>query len=209
LESKSTLADERARIARDMHDEVGSRLAQLAILHDLFAREHPMPEDAQRNLQQLANTARQAIASLDEVVWTVNPRNDVLPCLAEYLAKCAGTYLAPLEIAFHLDAPLDWPHIEIHAQTRHELVLACREALQNVVKHSGASAVTLTLRYEDSHFVLCLSDNGRGLPDLAGGPGHNGILNMKTRMEALGGTCNIRRRTEGGTEVRMSVPLPH
>lgn len=208
VEAAAALAGERARIARDMHDEVGARLAQLAVLQDVFGREHTLPESAQESLRHLSVTARQAVASLDEVVWTVNPRNDTLPSLAEYLAQCATSYLAPLDIACRLDAQIDWPRIEIRAQTRHDLVLAFKEALQNVVKHSGATQVTLTLRHEPPHFILRLADNGRGLPDHPGGPGKDGIENMKARLADIGGTCQITRRPQGGTEVEMRVRLP-
>jgi signal transduction histidine kinase len=209
LEAKATLDEERARIARDMHDEVGARLSQLAILQDIFAREHSLPEGAQKNMQQLAESTRQAVASLDEVVWAVNPKNDTLPSLAGYLEQCATGYLGAVEIACRLDAPFDWPPIEIRAQVRHNLVLAFREALQNVLKHADATEVTLTLRLDGSDFIVTLADNGRGLPDELGGAGKDGLENMSARLVAIGGHCEVRRRAAGGTEVEMRVHLAH
>ena len=145
---------------------------------------------------------------LDEVVWTVNPRHDTLASLAEYLAQCATSYLGPLEITCHVDAPLDWPPLEIRAQARHNLVLALKEALQNVVKHARATEVTLTLRHEPPHLLIRLTDDGAGLPDDSGGAGKDGLANMRTRLESIGGTCSVRRREKGGTEVEMRAPLP-
>jgi signal transduction histidine kinase len=207
LEAKAALDEERARIARDMHDEVGARLSQLAILQEIFGREYALPDSAQAGLRQLTDTAREAVASLDEVVWMVNPRNDTLASLAEYLSQCATGYLAPLEIACRIDAPLDWPAIEIHAQTRHNIVLAMKEALQNVAKHSRATEVSLSLRYDPPHFFARLADNGRGLPADADGPGKDGLANMHARLAAIGGTCSVRSLPEGGTEVEMRAPL--
>lgn len=150
----------------------------------------------------------EAEAALDEVVWTVNPRHDTLASLAEYLAQCATSYLGPLEITCHVDAPLDWPPLEIRAQARHNLVLALKEALQNVVKHARATEVTLTLRHEPPHLLIRLTDDGTGLPDDSGGAGKDGLTNMRTRLESIGGTCSVRRREKGGTEVEMRAPLP-
>jgi hypothetical protein len=116
LEAQTALAEERSRIARDMHDEVGARLAQLAVLQDIFACEHPMPESARESVRQLASVARQAVASLDEVVWMVDPQNDTLASTAEHLAQYATDYLAPLKISCRLEAPIEWPKLEIRAQ---------------------------------------------------------------------------------------------
>ena len=208
LEARSALADERTRIARDMHDEVGARLAQLAVLQDVFASEYPQPDAAQESLRQLARTARQAVASLDEVVWTVDPQNDTLASTAEHLAQHATSYLAPLKIACRIVAPIDWPPVEIRAQVRHELILAFKEALQNVLKHARATEVTLTLRHEPAQFIVRLADNGCGLTQRTQGPGHDGLRNMASRLAAVGGVCEIDSPAGGGVVVEMRVPLP-
>jgi len=209
LEAQTALAEERSRIARDMHDEVGARLAQLAVLQDVFAREHPMPKSAQESVRQLASVARQAVASLDEVVWMVDPQNDTLASTAEHLAQYATDYLAPLKISCRLEAPIEWPKLEIRAQVRHELILAFKEALQNVVKHAAATRVTLTLRHEDGQFLVRLTDNGRGMVHLdPSAAGHDGLRNMSARLGSIDGTCEIQSSTTGGTTVELRVPLP-
>ncbi len=208
LEARSALADERSRIARDMHDEVGARLAQLAVLQDIFASEFPQPEAAQESLRQLARTARQAVASLDEVVWTVNPQNDTLESTAEHLAQHATSYLAPLKITCRIVAPIDWQPVEIRAQVRHELILAFKEALQNVIKHARAAEVTLTLRHASSEFIVRLADHGCGLTRSPQGSGHDGLRNMTARLAAVGGVCEITSPAEGGVVVEMRVPMP-
>ena len=211
LEARSALAEERTRIARDMHDEVGARLAQLAILQDLFSSDFPLPDAAQASIRQLSRIARQAVASLDEVVWTVDPQNDKLSSTAEYLAQYATSYLAPLKVACRIAAPIDWLDVEIGAQTRHHLILAFKEALQNAVKHARATEVTLTLRHEPRQFVVQLADNGCGLapgtlPEP--GSGHDGLRNMVSRLDCVGGTCTFQSPTTGGTTVELIVPLP-
>jgi signal transduction histidine kinase len=121
---------------------------------------------------------------------------------------CATNYLGPLEINCRLDSPLEWPSVEIRAQFRHQIALALKEALQNVVKHSGASEATLTLRQVGGHLVIRVTDNGSGLPPEAHSSHRNGLHNMCERLASIGGSCEIRNLPEGGAEVEMRAPLP-
>lgn len=205
---QTALVEERRRIARNMHDEVGARLSQLALMQDLIIRQHPMPDAAQRSLRELAVNTRQTVDALDQVVWAVNPLNDTLAGVAEYLPYLATSYLTPLNIICRLDAPFDWPGIEVRAQVRHEITLAFREALQNIAKHAGATTVTLTLRYEVPELIISLTDDGCGLPAETAGPGKDGLANMQSRLATIGGVCVIRGLEESGTEVEMRAPLP-
>lgn len=207
LHLRTALAEERSRIARDMHDEVGARLSQLALMQDLILRKHPMPTDAQSSLRHLAQNTRHAVDALDQVVWAVNPLHDTLAGVAEYLSHTASSYLTPLNISCRLDIPFDWPAVEVRAQVRHQLVLAFREALQNVAKHSGAESVTLTMRYNAPELLVRLVDDGCGLPQDFTGEGKDGLTNMRARLANIGGVCVIQRLPEGGTEVRMHAPL--
>jgi signal transduction histidine kinase len=207
LEAKSALSAERSRIARNMHDDVGARLAQLAVLQDVFAREHSMAPAAKSDLAALTAHTREAMVSLDEAVWTVNPRNDTLSSLAAFLMQHADHYLTPLGIACRLDGPNTWPDVPLRAGIRHEVALAFKEALQNIVKHSAASEVELTLRHEAGRFIIRVADNGCGFPEKTGGPGEDGLINMRQRLESIGGTCAWLPRENGGTLVEMKLPL--
>lgn len=207
LERRDELHKERTRIARDMHDVVGARLTQLAVMHDIFAAEHALPAAAAGSLDRLKKTAREGVAALDGVVWAVNPRNDTLSNLADYLCHCAEEYLTPLDIECLQDVPIDWPAQPVGAHARHQLLLAFLEALQNVAKHAAASEVTLTLRYEASLFVVRLEDNGRGLPDDLGGARKDGLANMRSRLAGIGGQCTVAPGNGGGTTVEMRLPL--
>lgn len=207
LERREALDKERSRIARDMHDVVGSRLTQLAVMQEIFAAEFPQSNEAQGQLRRLSGTAREAVAALDEAVWVVNPRNDTLQNLADYLCHAATDYLAPLGIACRQDVPPEWITLTVGAQKRHQLLLAFKEALQNVVKHAGATTVTLRLRYIEPSLFLGLEDNGRGLPEDVSGVSKDGLQNMQTRLAAVGGECDVRKSPHGGTLVEMRIPL--
>ncbi|MFN0076625.1 MAG: sensor histidine kinase [Prosthecobacter sp.] len=206
--TQTALAAERRRIARDMHDEVGARLSQILMLQNIFAHEYALPAPAREEMRQLTQNTEQAITSLDEVVWTVNPQNDTLAAMAEFLAHYASSYLHPAQLACRIHIPIDWPVLEVRSALRHELVAAFKEALHNVVKHAQAHAVTVTLALEAGAFIVTVADDGRGLPETPGGPGKDGLANMKSRLATIGGTCEFLPRATGGTEVRMRVPLP-
>jgi signal transduction histidine kinase len=204
---REAVQDERVRIARDMHDEVGARLSQIAILQDIFARDHPHAETAREDLLRLSTGMQEAVTALDEVVWTVNPQNDTLASMAEFIAHYASSYLEPAEIACRIQMPIEWPTLEVRSQTRHELVCAFKEALQNVIKHSQASEVAINMGIAGESFILDVSDNGCGFIPQESGHGCDGIHNMKSRLGRVGGTCEITNRVPAGTHVAISLPL--
>lgn len=207
LDRREAVHNERTRIARDMHDVVGARLTQLAVMHDIFATEHALPAAATSSLERLKKTAREGVAALDGVVWAVNPSNDTLANLADYLCHCAAEYLSPLGIECLQDVPTDWQVQAVGAQARHQLLQAFLEALQNVAKHAAASEVTLTLRHAGAYFLVRLNDNGCGLPDNLSGNYKDGLINMRNRLAAVGGECSISAAAGGGTLVEMRLPL--
>lgn len=208
LLAESALTSERRRIARDMHDQVGAMLSQLSVLQDTFVLNYELPATAHDDLGQLSHTTRQAVQALNDVVWTVNPRHDNLESLADYLFRYADHYLTPVDIPCHLEAPATWPEVVIRAQVRHELVCAFKEALQNIVKHSKATAVEITLALHAEGFAVTVADNGVGLPSATQATGGDGLGNMRNRLATIGGKCDVRTRPQGGTEVRFLIPLP-
>lgn len=207
LRQQGALAAERERIARDMHDDVGARLSQLSFMLRAFHAEPGLPASAREEVGQLTEVIGEALGSLDEVVWTVNPKNDRLDRLCKHLVSLATGYLEPLGIRCRIDSPHSWPDHLASAQFRHQMTLAFKEALQNVVKHSGASEVMLTLLIQDRDLLVRVADNGRGLPPDAGERGRSGLDNLQARLASIGGECQVKPRPEGGTLVEMKVPI--
>ena len=207
LERRQELSRERARIARDMHDVVGARLTQLTVMHELFAARNTLPEGATHQLHELTNTARSAVGALDEAVWAINPRNDTLQNVADYLCHTASDYLRPLEIQLRQHVPEAWPERTVLSQKRHELLLAFKEALQNLAKHAGAKVATLTLQFAEPVLIIYLDDDGCGLPPNVKGEGRDGLENMRTRLTHVGGSCTVQTRPEGGTRVEIHLPV--
>jgi signal transduction histidine kinase len=148
---------------------------------------------------------------MDEIVWAVNPQHDTLDSLASYLGNFAQEYLVPVGIRCRLEAPLHLPHLPITAETRHNVFLAFKEALHNVVKHARASEVSIFLNPDGLGFVLAVRDNGRGFDPAAvpERPGRgNGLKNMRQRLEKLGGRFEIRSAPGSGAEIRFVILTP-
>jgi signal transduction histidine kinase len=209
LRQQQALEKERARIARDIHDQVGASLTQLALLGDLVEADKDDPQEAEGHARQISQTARETTRALDEIVWTVNPSNDTLDGLINYICKHAQEYLAVAGLRYRLDVPAQLPKTDISPETRHNVFLAAKEAVTNIVKHSGASEAAIRMRLEAESFTLEIQDNGRGPAGLKSkaAESRNGLRNMRKRMEDVGGRFSIEPAPQGGTVVGLTVPL--
>jgi signal transduction histidine kinase len=206
MKAQAALAAERTRIARDMHDDVGARLSQLSFMLKSLCGDASLPASAKNEVHLITAASSETLGSLDEVVWTVNPKNDRLEVLCRHLCSHATRYFAPLGIACQIESAASWPDRWISAHDRHQVAMAFKESLQNVIKHSGASVVKLTLAMDNGDFVIRVSDNGRGLPEHPKKNDRSGLDNMKSRLAGIGGFCEIHPTAAGGTEVEMRIP---
>jgi signal transduction histidine kinase len=209
LRQQRALETERARIARDIHDQVGASLTQLALLGEMVEADKDDPVEAEEHARQISQTARETTRALDEIVWTVNPSNDTLDGLVNYICKHAQDYLAVAGVRYRLDVPAQLPKTVISPETRHNVFLAAKEAVTNIVKHSGATEAAIRLGLEANQFTLEIQDNGRGPAGLKekAAESRNGLRNMRKRMEDVGGRFSIEPGPKGGTVVGLTVPL--
>lgn len=198
LEHERELQSERARIARDMHDDLGAGLARVALLSDLAARDHEAPPT-----KQLRTISRQLIRSLDEIVWAVHPGKDNSEELISYLGDTAQEFLAGSPVSLRLQLPEAGDTIHVPSRVRHSLVMALKEALHNVMKHSGAKNVTVHLKLENGDFFMEVADDGQGLP--SNGRNGDGLGNMRERLASVGGTLEIESTPQG---VRLLAIAP-
>jgi signal transduction histidine kinase/ligand-binding sensor domain-containing protein len=207
LQQREALERERARIARDLHDQLGANLTQVALLGEMAEADKDAPAEIELHAQQISQTARETTRSLDEIVWAVNPANDTLDGLINYAGKYAQEYLALAGLRCRADLSAQLPAISIPPEVRHNVFLAFKEAVHNVVKHAQATEARIRLRLEPEKFILEVEDNGRGMENQAAPQNRNGLRNMKKRMDDINGGFSIGPAAENGTIVRLTVPI--
>ncbi|MCU0781943.1 MAG: histidine kinase, partial [Akkermansiaceae bacterium] len=206
LEARRALEQERSRIARDIHDELGSSLTRIVMLSQPDENEvaTPSPE-----MTRINETARNLTRTMDEVVWAVNPRHDTLESLCSYLSAFAQEFTAAAHAICRLDFPERIPAVPLSAEARHSLFLAAKEAIHNAVRHGQAQVIGVSLQLQPGGFALEISDNGRGFEPgtQSGGRRGHGLENMHDRLGALGGRCEIVSRPGAGATIRFTVTL--
>jgi ligand-binding sensor domain-containing protein/signal transduction histidine kinase len=207
LRRQEAVEKERSRIARDLHDQLGANLTQVALLGELAESDKDLPDEVEAHARQISQTARETTRALDEIVWEANPSNDTLDSLITYACKYAQEYLALAGLRYRLDVPESLPTIPIPPDVRHNVFLAFKETVNNVVKHAQASSAQVRLRLEPNRFILEIQDNGRGLAGMDDKADRNGLRNMRKRMEDISGDFSIGPAPEGGTLVRLAAPL--
>ena len=207
-ERQRQIEQERARVAHDLHDDLGAGLTEISMLSSLVESPTTSSAEKARYMEELSATARRTVTSLDEIVWAVNPRNDTLASLASYFGAHAQRLLELASVSCGLEVGEDLPDYPLDPKFRQEFLLAFKEAITNVVRHAGATQVWLRIRVRDESLEVVVADNGRGLGTSASSPGADGLANMRERLRLLNGVCEIATGPEGGTTVILRAPLP-
>ncbi|HEV2452747.1 MAG TPA: ATP-binding protein, partial [Verrucomicrobiae bacterium] len=201
---------ERTRIARDIHDELGSNLSQIRLLSELALSQKDSPTETSIRAGKISAKALEATNVLDEIVWAVDPQNDTLESLLNYLVTFASDYLSLANIRFRIDAPTKIPPYALTTQTRHQLYMAFKETLTNIANHARATEVWIRVALENNVASFTVEDNGRGFDlrqEAAESPGANGLNNMRKRFDEIGGTYTFESSPGKGTRVKFVLPL--
>ena len=207
-ERRREIEQERARVANDLHDDLGAGLTEVNMLTTLVKSPMTSAEEKERYLGDLSETARRMVTSLDEIVWAVNPRNDTIASLASYFGSYAQRLLDLASVSCGLDIAEDLPEHPLDPKFRQELFFAFKEALTNVVRHARATQVWLRIAVREGNLLVEVADDGHGLNLHERLAGSDGIANMNERMKSLGGRCEITSDAQTGTSVQFRAPLP-
>ncbi|HEX3798671.1 MAG TPA: two-component regulator propeller domain-containing protein [Verrucomicrobiae bacterium] len=211
LEKQHAIEEERIRIARDMHDEIGAKLTKISFLGAVAKRKLALPEEAGPQIDKMSQTARDVIRALDEIVWAVNPANDSLEHLATYLCRNATEFFDNSPILCQFDIPDELPPCRLGTDVRHNILLAAKEAMNNILKHSGASTVAVKISVQPEVFEVTILDNGRGFDRQATAERTarigNGLTNMEHRLNSIGGRCAVESGAGRGTKITFTVYL--
>jgi signal transduction histidine kinase/ligand-binding sensor domain-containing protein len=215
LERQRDIERDRTRIARDIHDHIGSGLTRINLLNELLLSDPAgmLPG----RIRQITDVSCELMGAMDEIVWAVNPKNDTMESLMSYICDFAGEYLQAANIRLRINVPTPLPDWHLTSEVRHNFFLAVREILNNIVKHSEAGEVFLALKLNAGFAALEIRDNGRGFefdsPPLNSSAGirasnGNGLDNLRTRAFAIGGRCIIESAPRKGTRIELFIPEP-
>jgi signal transduction histidine kinase len=196
---------ERSRIARDLHDDLGSSLTEISLLAGLGFN-HTTNDAANERFGEIAGKSRALVNNLDAIVWAADPDEDVMESFADYLTSHARVFLESSGLACRFKVPIDLPPMKLGGRVRHDLFLAVKETLNNVVRHAQATEVEFGLQLAGSKLELIIADNGRGFDPQDVNRG-NGLTNLRSRLAGIGGECLVESDPGKGTRVKLSLDL--
>lgn len=205
LEQQSAIADERTRIAKDLHDGLGADLTRLALLADLASGETGLAGG--EHLKKLSQSSRAAARELKELIWIANPANDTVEGLVARLAQTAEDFLRDVQIKCRLEIAPALPTRPLSLEQRRNLLLVTREALNNVVKHAGAGEVVFRASGDDENLRIEIEDNGSGFDATTARREGLGLGSMKKRIESLPGSFQLVSTPGSGTRISIQLRL--
>jgi signal transduction histidine kinase len=207
IENQKAIIDvkenERIRIARELHDDIGSNLSKIALLSEVVKQNSGNSQN-KSNIGKIAFTANEMLARMSEIVWSMNPKNDMLENLISYTRKYAVEYFEDSGIECKIHLPEAVPEISVSGEKRRNIFLCVKESLHNVIKHSQATKTEIFFQNSSRGIEITIKDNGQGFLSESK-INCNGLENMKVRMEAIGGKFTIEN--SAGTMVKLSASL--
>jgi signal transduction histidine kinase len=201
------LQRERARIAREIHDDIGSRMTQIVLHGEVAQSGLPADSETRQQLVQICEETRGLLSTMDEILWAINPRRDTLHDFASYICDYAQEFLKPTRIQclFEVDSELSAAVFDF--PLRRSLLMAIKETLNNAVKHSEATELRLKIQCQDQQLVVVVQDNGRGFDPAVTKSGRNGLTNMTQRINEMGGRFLVTSQPGQGCRVEFDIPL--
>lgn len=208
LNVQETKQKERIRISKDIHDEIGSGLSKISLTTELSKKKLTNDIEVVKTIESIGSTSKQLIENMRDLIWTLKPENATLDQLAAHLREYAIDYLENFPIApslnFQENIP---PQINLSIDVQHNILLVFKEAINNVVKHSEASTITISFHFSNAYLRLIIEDNGRGFDVNTLNKNGNGLNNMQQRIQAIGGTYNIQSQLEKGTRINIDCKI--
>lgn len=201
----------RTRIAHDLHDDIGANLTRISILSEVAKQQQsngaPPPAEL---LDSIADISRESVAAMNDIVWAINPQHDSLLNLIGRMRRHAEEVFLSRNIRLEFEAPGNAERLKLDIETRRDLYLIFKEAVNNAARHAACSAVRIQIEAGATRIQLTVHDNGKGFdpssPVHSHGEG-NGLLSMRNRARTLGGELVIDSVPGTGSELRLTIPL--
>jgi signal transduction histidine kinase/ligand-binding sensor domain-containing protein len=206
LEKHQAVLQERERISKDIHDDLGTGLSKISILSELAKQPHG-EEFTSRQLDKISQASHELIDNLGELIWSHAPANDSLQKLFWYIREHLSPVFEGTDIKFSITFPELKKDRDVPAEWRRNIFLVTKEALHNVLKHANASVVSLNFSIQNEKLIMVVTDNGIGFDvkmEVAAG---YGLTNIRKRIKDCGGTVHLASIVGEGTTLQVDVPL--
>ncbi len=211
LRRRLQVAQLRATLSRDLHDDIGSTLSSISILSNVARKrvEATGDADAAASLAKITDRSQRLMRNMSDIVWSVDPKKDTLEELIVRMREFATSVLEAKGIAYTMDLPAIVPAMNLSAEVKNNLYLIFKEAINNVVKHAGACRVQVRIAFEEGTLRLAVKDDGAGIEERASlnGPGGNGLRNMRARADEMKAALSIEGSKGHGTELSLVLSL--
>ena len=206
---KNILAIERIRekIASDFHDDIGSALSSISIFSEVADKQlsqHSPPEKTREIVGHISSQSRAMLDAMDDIVWAVNPQNDHINDLAVRMREFAIPLLEASDIRFDINIPKEILNTKIKMSARKNIFMIFKECINNILKHSGCTAMKVSVIRYNNQLELIISDNGKGF-DKDAPSSRNGMKNLKRRAAEIDGRIEIITQPGHGTVIKLLV----
>lgn len=197
----------RGKVARDLHDDIGSTLSTINILSSMAKTKLLTdPVKSSEYITKITDNSQQMMEAMDDIVWSIKPDNDSMLKILARMREYASGILEPkdVEITFNIGEHIQ--ELKLDMETRRDLFLVFKEAVNNTAKYSHCTKTEISLKLVNQRLYMAVSDNGQGFV-VNSADGGNGLGNMQKRAELLKGTIEIKSQKGLGTEVILDIPV--
>ena len=207
VKQEQVLEKERLRISQDLHDDLGARVTEISLFSAMAQADDSSPDKAHAGFERISLMSRELVAALYETVWSVNPENDNLDALGNFICQMVNRQCESAQLRCRFDMVGLPQNVRVSSKTRHQIVLSVKEAVHNAIKHAHASEINIRASYTDRLLSVLIEDNGRGFKVTNITAGH-GLTNMKRRLESIGGNCTLQSEPTNGTMIQITLSFP-
>jgi ligand-binding sensor domain-containing protein/two-component sensor histidine kinase len=206
--------DIRNKIAQDLHDNVGSTLSSISVYSQVakIYRQQEKAEQLQQTLEKISSTSSEMISEMNDIVWAINPRNDNMDTILQRMESFARPLLVAKNIQLRFEYEQAIRLVNLDMTKRKNLYLIFKEAVNNALKYSDASHLSIQLSKDHHQFLMKIQDNGKGF-DIAGGKNTsslsgNGLQNMRLRAREMKGILELESGPDRGFTLLLRFPIP-
>jgi signal transduction histidine kinase len=197
----------RAKVARDLHDDVGSTLTTIGILSEIAkSKANNNAVETRELIEKISDNSSRMMGAMGDIVWSINPANDSMKKIIARMREYAVTLLEAKNIDFSFKVASSVEELGLNIEARLDFYLIFKEGVNNLVKYARCSFVSMEISHSDRQLVMKISDNGAGF-DMNNHRKGNGLANMRKRAKNINAIINVQSAPGKGTTIILQVPV--